>query len=164
MTRDQAGTAIAVAGVVGLGIGVGIGSGQTQGLGGLHAPFQFDALGGHFTRLGLLAGSGGDEGVGLLQIEQCQVDVAIEEAGGVLDARLVQLAFQRLVGVLGVRVYARQHFERLRIGEVRGEAVVGQVHQAAGEREVVVILLLVLAGGLADVMGLHIVETATGGQ
>lgn len=89
VARDQARTTIAVAGVVGLGIGIGIGSGQAQRLGGLHAPLQFDPLGGHFTGLGLLAGAGRDQGVGLLQIEQRQVDVAIEEAGCVLDPGLV---------------------------------------------------------------------------
>ena len=61
MARDQARTTIAAAGVVGLGIGIGIGSGQAQRLGGLHAPFQLDPLGGHFTGLGLLAGAGRDQ-------------------------------------------------------------------------------------------------------
>ena len=54
IARDQAGTAIATAGVVGFGIGVGISSGQTQRIGRLHAPFQLDTPGGHFAGLGLL--------------------------------------------------------------------------------------------------------------
>src|SRR3990167_997282 len=140
---------------------LGIAGHQAQALGDVGLGLQFDAAATHFTQLGLNPSGQGFAHVFLGQLEQCNVERAIEPWRLILQAQLFLLALLRLKWLAGAGIQVGNRQEEFGIAGIGRQAVVEDVGNTGAPGEILVADIEADTGAVIVEIGARLVVAPT---